>query len=142
MRAMIPGSAPTAAHPWGDAETPYLEIGGDDAVRELVGRFYDIIEAESPTLRKMLPASTAGSRQKLHEYLSGWLGGPPLYTDKRGNPQLRARHLPFAIGHDEAMEWLRCMNKAMTGLELDRDLENFLTNKLTPLAHHMVNQAT
>jgi hemoglobin len=138
---MIPGSSPAAAHPWGDAETPYLELGGDDAVHELVESFYDIIEAESPTLREMLPANTAGSRLKLYEYMSGWLGGPPLYTDKRGHPQLRARHLPFPIGPAEAVEWLRCMGKAMSELGLDPDLENFLTSKLTPLAHHMANQA-
>jgi len=137
---MHPGPAPTAANPWGEAETPYLELGGDASVRRLVETFYDIIEAESPRLRAMLPANISGSRLKLYEYLSGWLGGPPLYTDKRGHPQLRARHLPFSIGHEEADEWLRCMRKAMDQIELSEDLDRFLTSKLTQLAHHMENQ--
>jgi len=109
-------------------------------VRRLVEKFYDIIEAESPRLRAMLPSNTSGSREKLYEYLSGWLGGPPLYTDKRGRPRLRARHLPFSIGDAEAEEWLRCMGKALADVEVPGNLEGFLISKLTPLAHHMENQ--
>ena len=107
-----PGSQPDHRHPWGDEATPYLALGGDPAVRALVDAFYDVIEAESPVLRGMLPAKTTGSRQKLYEYLSGWLGGPPLYTDKRGHPRLRMRHLPFPIGPAEADEWMRCFRAA------------------------------
>lgn len=138
---MNPGPAPTTGrHPWGGANTPYDELGGDDKVKELVERFYDVIEAESPDLREMLPADTSGSRQKLYEYLSGWLGGPPLYTNKRGHPQLRARHLPFAIGPAEADEWMRCMGKAIDTVQMETSLRDFLIAKFSPLAQHMVNQ--
>jgi hemoglobin len=125
---------------WGEEETPYLQLGGDARVRALVERFYDIIEAESPELRAMLPSRTTGSREKLYEYLSGWLGGPPLYTDKRGHPQLRRRHLSFPIGVAQADEWMRCMRKAMDESAIEGDLRQFLEAKLEPLAHHMVNR--
>lgn len=136
---MIPGSPPTSKHPWGNQETPYLEIGGDDRVRSLVEAFYDIIETESPILRAMLPANTSGSRQKLYEYMCGWLGGPPLYTEKRGHPKLRMRHAPFTIGESEATEWMRCMNTAMDQSGVEGDLRMFLEEKLEPLAQHMIN---
>lgn len=129
-----------SSHPWGEGETPYTALGGDDAVRGLVDAFYDIIEAESPALRGMLPRSTSGSREKLYEYLSGWLGGPPLYTAKRGHPRLRMRHMPFSIGQAEAEEWMRCMRKAMTQVGLDGPIRGFLDSKLEPLAAHMVNR--
>jgi hemoglobin len=128
------------ANPWGDEETPYLAIGGEANVRTLVETFYDIIEAESPELRAMLPVKTTGSREKLYEYLSGWLGGPPLYTTKRGHPQLRRRHLPFPIGAAQAEEWMRCMRKAMDQTAMSGPLRDFLEEKLEPLAHHMVNR--
>lgn len=137
---MKPGPPPATRHPWGDAEIPYVELGGDQAVMDLVHSFYDIIEEQSPTLRAMLPANTAGSRQKLYEYLSGWLGGPPLYTAKRGHPRLRARHTPFAIGHAEAEEWMRCMRVALDRQEVVGPIRDFLEEKLAPLAEHMVNQ--
>ena len=42
-----------------------------------------------------LPSMTGdlgASRDKLHEFLCGWLGGPPLYEQRYGHPRLRARH--------------------------------------------------
>ncbi len=109
-------------------------------VRALVDEFYDVIEADSPSLRAMLPAVTTGSRQKLYEYLSGWLGGPPLYTDRRGHPRLRMRHLPFAIGPAEADEWMRCFREALDRIAVDGPIREFLVDKLEPLAQHMVNR--
>jgi hemoglobin len=136
----VPRVKPAATHnPWGDQETPYLAIGGEEGVRHLVETFYDIIEAESPELRAMLPVKTTGSREKLYEYLSGWLGGPPLYEAKRGHPQLRRRHLPFPIGVPQAEEWMRCMRKALDQTEVSGPIRVFLEEKLTPLALHMVN---
>ena len=140
----LPGEIPVKAHgvanPWGDHPTPYEAVGGDARVRELVDAFYDIIEEESPVLRAMLPKNTSTSRQKLYEYMSGWLGGPPLYTDKRGHPQLRMRHFPFAIGADEAEEWMRCMRSAMDRVDIDPTVREFLDSKLSPLAVHMINR--
>lgn len=137
---MQPMSSSQGRHPWGDAETPFEELGGETAVRSLVEAFYDIIEEESPPLRAMLPANTSGSRQKLYEYLSGWLGGPPLYTDKRGHPRLRMRHFPFTIGEAEAAEWMRCMEAAMDRTGVEGAIAAFLKARLDPLASHMINQ--
>ena len=127
-------------HPWGDASTPYEEVGGADRVRELVDAFYDVIEESSPGLRDMLPANTSGSRAKLFEYLSGWLGGPPLYEEKRGHPRLRMRHMPFPIGATEADEWMRCMRVAFERAGIGEPLRGFLDSKFNPLAEHMVNK--
>lgn len=137
---MQPDPQPNSTHPWGDSETPYVEIGGDQGVRDLVEHFYDIIEDDSPTLRAMLPANTATSRQKLYEYLSGWLGGPPLYEMKRGHPQLRMRHLPFPIGDREAEEWMACMVAAIERSSIAQPLSGFLIARLGPLADHMRNK--
>jgi hemoglobin len=91
--------------PWGDAPNVYEAIGGDEMVRRIADTFYDIIEAESPTIQAMLPANTRVSRQKLYEFLSGWMGGPQLYWERRGHPALRMRHAPFPIDQKAAEEW-------------------------------------
>lgn len=140
MPSEISPKSPGVIHPWGDQATPYESIGGDGEVRRLVEAFYDIIEDHSPDLKAMLPANTSGSREKLYEYLSGWLGGPPLYTEKRGHPQLRRRHLPFPIGMAEADEWMRCMREAMDQTGVKGPIRGFLESKFEPLAHHMINQ--
>jgi hemoglobin len=131
---------PTVGQPWGDAATPYLEIGGEDRVRALAHAFYDRIETESPALRLMLPRTTAGSRDKLFEFLSGWMGGPQPYVAKRGHPRLRMRHFPFAIGPAEVQEWLRCMSLALDDVGVDGRLRQFLEDRFTASAHHMRNQ--
>jgi hemoglobin len=131
---------PVSGNPWGPEATPYEAIGGEDAVRSLVEAFYDRIDAESPVLRAMLPRDDSGSRQKLYEFLSGWMGGPDLYVEKRGHPQLRMRHFPFPIGDEEAKEWMRCMRLAMEGTAVRGDVRGFLEARLVPLADHMVNR--
>ncbi len=137
---MDPLARTDTGHPWGNEATPYDAIGGDAGVRTLVEAFYDRIDAESPKLRAMLPRNDSGSRQKLFEYLSGWLGGPNLYVEKHGHPRLRMRHFPFAIGEAEADEWMRCMRLALDDAEISEPARTFLDTRLTPLALHMVNQ--
>ena len=132
-------SQPEQANLWGPEPTPYDAIGGESGVRMLVEAFYDRIDAESPVLRAMLPRDDSGSRRKLFEYLSGWLGGPNLYIEKRGHPQLRRRHLGFPIGAAEAEEWMRCMRLAIAEAEIGDAAAGYLDSKMTPLADHMVN---
>lgn len=127
-------------NPWGNCATPYDELGGDARVRELVDRFYDIVDASAPTLRAMLPKDDSGSRTKLYEFLSGWMGGPPLYIEKRGHPRLRMRHFPFAIGLTEVEEWLRCMGEAMDELEIEGRLRVYLDEQFHRSAHWMRNK--
>ncbi len=103
------------------AETPYALLSGESKLRELVDRFYDLMDLEPAFagIRKLHPADLANSRDKLFMFLSGWMGGPGLYAERLGHPMLRARHLPFAIGAAERDAWMACMIRAMeeTGVE-------------------------
>ena len=95
--------------------TPYEQLGGGEKLRSLVRHFYSLMDSEPryAGIRKLHPPALEGSTEKLTLFLSGWLGGPPLYTDKYGHPMLRARHLPFAIGESERDQWMACMQQAM-----------------------------
>lgn len=123
-------------------DTPYALIGGDAAVRALIGRFYDLMDTvpEYYVIRKLHPADLSGSRNKLYLFLSGWLGGPPLYTDQFGHPMLRARHLPFAIGVAERDAWIACMTQAMDGVIEDEKLRAWLLEQLFKTADWMRNR--
>ncbi|MGO4809857.1 group II truncated hemoglobin [Cupriavidus sp. 2MCAB6] len=105
--------------------TAYALIGGEARVRELVDRFYDLmdLEAEFKGLRSMHPASLDGSRDKLFWFLCGWLGGPNHFIERFGHPRLRARHMPFEIGTSERDQWMRCMALAMQDVGLPEDLQ-------------------
>lgn len=123
--------------------TPYLAIGGEPALRMLVRRFYELMDSQPETyaIRKLHPADLSTSEEKLFMYLSGWLGGPQLFTEKFGHPRLRARHLPFAIGSAERDQWMLCMRQAMSEAITDTELRAKLERALADLADHMRNQA-
>lgn len=123
-------------------DNPYAQIGGETQVRALIERFYDLMDTtpEYHAIRKLHPANLSGSREKLFMFLSGWLGGPPLYTDKFGHPMLRARHLPFAIGIAERDAWMACMAQAMGDAITDETLRVWLLEQLYKTADWMRNR--
>jgi hemoglobin len=126
--------------PFGPDHTPYEAIGGEGGVRRLVDAFYDHIRDDSPVLRAMHPPDDAESREKLFEFLSGWLGGPPLYIEKRGHPRLRMRHMPFPVDQEAVDAWLACMQSAMDDCGVEDPLRAFLTERFTHTANFMRNR--
>ncbi len=124
-----------------EEETIYARVGGEAGVRNLVTEFYDEMERNPDAANLLaLHADLDDARQKLFEYFSGWLGGPPLYTSKYGHPRLRARHLHVPIGVEERDAWLICMVNALKALQLDEALLLTLLERIVPLADHMRNQ--
>ena len=123
--------------------TAYELFGGEEKVRELVDRFYDLMDEldEAKELRAMHAKSLKASREKLFLFLSGWLGGPDLYVQKYGHPRLRARHMPFSIGVQERDQWMLCMNRAMEDVGMEEGLRKTLGEALGKTADFMRNRA-
>ena len=121
--------------------TPFDWIGGEAKVKTLVERFYDLMDLE-PTyraLRQVHGSDLANARQRLFWFLTGWLGGPQLYTERFGHPALRARHMPFKIGILERDQWLACMNQAMGETGVPDDLRERLNASFYKTADWMRN---
>jgi len=133
----------TEATPTGAAPaTPFDWVGGEDAVRRLVDRFYDLMDLEPrfAQLRAIHPTTLDGSRDKLFWFLTGWMGGPDLYQEQFGHPRLRARHLPFAVGTGERDQWLRAMAWAMEDVGIPEDLRLRLMQSFYQTADWMRNK--
>lgn len=136
------GSNPNpAAGPMTERANPYEMIGGEDGIRRLTRRFYALMDElpEAAACRAVHPQSLVESEQKLFEFLSGWMGGPPLFTQKRGPPMLRRRHFPARIGPDEVDGWLLCFNRAWLETVSNPELSAFILPKIDALARHMQN---
>ena len=123
--------------------TPYEALGGEAALRQIVERFYALMDSEPEYygIRKLHPESLQSSTDKLFMYLSGWLGGPSLYIERYGHPMLRARHLPFAIGAAERDQWMACMTRAMADGEVAPALREQLAAAFFSTADWMRNRA-
>ena len=124
------------------AATPYELLGGAAKLRELVERFYDLMDLEPDYagIRALHPATLDGSRDKLFWFLCGWLGGPNHYIERFGHPRLRARHLPYAIGIAERDQWLGCMVRAMAECQVDPALAQRLAESFFGTADWMRNK--
>lgn len=122
--------------------SPYQRIGGDAAIRKLVDRFYELMDAlpETYAARKIHPADLTESGNKFFDFLSGWLGGPQHYIEKYGHPMLRRRHLPYAIGAEERDQWLLCMQLALEETVEDVPLRDALYGQFVQLGEHMRNR--
>jgi hemoglobin len=121
--------------------TPYVMLGGEAVVKRLVESFYDQMD-EDPDyfgIRKLHPVSLTQSREKFFMFLSGWLGGPQLYTNEFGHPRLRARHMPFPIGESERDQWMACMASAMDAVGVEASMKARLIASFANTANWMRN---
>ena len=121
--------------------TPFEWIGGEDKVKALVERFYDLMDLEPKyaALRAAHGSHLERARQHLFWFLCGWLGGPQHYTDRFGHPRLRSRHMPFSIGIVERDQWLACMDQAMQETGVPGELRTRLKESFSQTADWMRN---
>jgi hemoglobin len=120
----------------------YEAVGGEETFRRLVSRFYQEV-AKDPQLRAVYPSRDLGpAEEHLRLFLIQYWGGPGTYSEQRGHPRLRMRHVHFKIGEAERDAWLRHMRTALDELALDEARDAQLWDYLVMAAHSLVNQPT
>ena len=122
--------------------TPYEWIGGEEAIRRLVDRFYDLMDLEPAytDLRAAHGSTLEDARNKLFWFLCGWMGGPDYFVERFGHPRLRMRHMPFSIGIKERDQWVACMDQAMGEVGVPADLRERLKGSFMQTADWMRNR--
>ncbi|MEV0357636.1 globin [Nocardia sp. NPDC050697] len=120
----------------------YEEIGGAETFRRILATFYREV-ATDPVLRPLYPEEDLGpAERRLLMFLEQYWGGPRTYSDERGHPRLRMRHMPFSIGPIERDAWLRCMRTAVAEIEpevLDDRHRKQLLDYLEMAANSLMN---
>ena len=124
-------------------KTLFEELGGTEKIRELVEKFYDIMDSDprAASIRAMHQIDLTEAREKLFMFLTGWSGGPSLYIERYGHPMLRKRHLPFPIGESERDQWMFCMVRAMHEIHMEEPMVVRLAQALWSVADFMRNKA-
>lgn len=120
-----------------NSKIPY-EVIGQELLHDLVDSFYAKVH-KHPLLIPIFPSDLTETARKQKQFLTQFLGGPSLYTEEHGHPMLRARHLEFEITPERAKAWLQCMTEAMDEVQLQSEIREFLHQRLTLTAQHMVN---
>jgi hemoglobin len=97
-----------------DSLSVFDEVGGEDFFRDLVEHFYQGV-SQDPILRPMYPeGDLTEAKEKLMLFLIQYWGGPATYSQTRGHPRLRMRHMPFAIDESARDAWLKHMKSALS----------------------------
>jgi hemoglobin len=123
-----------------DPDTPlYSRVGGLPVFLKLVAAFYAGV-AEDPVLRPLYPESLAESEEHLALFLAQYFGGPPIYSQRRGHPRLRMRHLPFAIGRRERDAWVEHMRRALAATGIAEPELSEMQSYFEDAATFMINQ--
>ena len=117
----------------------YELIGGHETFHRLVGAFYRGVAAD-PVLKPMYPEEDLGpAQERLTMFLEQYWGGPGTYSEQRGHPRLRMRHLPFKVNPEARDRWLTHMREAVESLDLPPLQHATLWDYLERAAHAMVN---
>jgi hemoglobin len=117
-------------------KSPYLRLGGDAGVTQLVQRFYHHMDTlpGAARIRAMHADDLAPMVDKLATFLIGWMGGPERYRERFGRIIIPAAHEPFDIGADERDAWLLCMVTALAETDADEELVALLMDAFARMA--------
>ncbi|MGA1390654.1 MAG: globin [Candidatus Nanopelagicales bacterium] len=117
----------------------FEDFGGKNFFINLVTDFYKGVK-EDQILRPMYPEDDFdGAIERLSLFLMQYWGGPSTYSEQRGHPRLRMRHMPFAIDFKARDAWLTHMQTALKNQKLNSELETKIWNYLSMAANSMVN---
>ena len=121
----------------------FTEIGGQSAVDRLVDSFYHRMDTlpEATIIRAMHADDLTSVKNVLKRYLGEWLGGPKLYSQERGHPRLRQRHMHFQIGPAERDAWMLCMRGAVEEVVENTVLRGHLLQAFFKLADWVRNDS-
>ena len=124
-----------------DAEqTLYDAAGGMPFFERLVDLFYDAV-ATDPVLLPLYPEQPdlTTARHRLTLFLAQYWGGPTTYSEERGHPMLRMRHMGFEVGPLQRDHWLAHMLAAVDATAPSEEIAERLRRYFVPAADHLRN---
>ena len=116
----------------------YDADGGEPVFRQLVADFYRGV-ADDPVLRPLYPEDLGPAEERLRLFLVQYWGGPGTYSEQRGHPRLRMRHVAWQVGERERDAWLALMLPAVTRLDIPDEARAAIWDHLERAAHSLVN---
>lgn len=119
--------------------TFYEEIGGRATIELIVEVFYQGV-AEDDLLRPMYPEENLGpAAERLTMFLEQYWGGPKTYSEQRGHPRLRMRHVPYAVTRDASERWLKHFRAGLDAARLDPEHDQMFWTYVLRAAEFLIN---
>jgi hemoglobin len=134
-----PGPQPISIEGSELAPTFYDSVGGHDTFEAIVSGFYARVSTDE-VLRAIYPDDDwAAAAQRLLMFLEQYWGGPHTYSELRGHPRLRQRHVDFVIDQAAHDHWLGHMRAALDDAELSPEADQVIWSYLKTAAQMLIN---
>jgi hemoglobin len=121
-------------------ETDIYAVVGEDGFHRLIAAFYRQVPADDILGPMYPPGDLAGAEERLRDFLIGRFGGPLRYIERRGHPQLRMRHMPFAVTAGARERWMQLMNQALEEAAFPADVVRLLREFFHSVSAMMINR--
>lgn len=117
---------------YGIGDSSYKAAGEIAGLIKLVDSFYNFMDTlpEAKVIREMHRHDLSLSSKKLAYFLSGWLGGPKLYSENFGGINIPSAHKHLSIGANESEAWIFCMQKAVAEQPYEEAFKIYLIAQL------------
>ena len=113
---------------------------GETGLRRLVSAFYRRVPGDDLLGPMYPPDDLAEAERRLGDFLIYRFGGPDTYIRERGNPQLRMRHIRFAISPAARDRWVSLMDAALDEVALPFDVTAVVQPFLHEAATFLINR--
>jgi hemoglobin len=121
-------------------DTHLYALLGEDYFTRLVAAFYRRVRTDD-ILGPMYPKKDmGGAEQRLGHFLIQRFGGPQTYSEQRGHPRLRMRHVAFHIDTTARDRWVSLMSAALDEVETPQAARPLLDRFFADAATFMINR--
>ncbi|WP_255245732.1 group II truncated hemoglobin [Sphingobium sp. D43FB] len=124
-------------------QTPFDLVGGAQVVRQIVDRFYDLMDQESAyaRLRALHAPDLDPMRSSLTGFLIAWLGGPRDWFVEHPGVCMMSTHARLPVTEGTALEWSDAMRRAIADSTVDPALGAKMAEALSSMAQGMIRPA-
>lgn len=117
-----------------------ISVIGVEGVERLVAAFYRQVPADEILGPMYPPDDLVGAEERLRLFLIFRFGGSREYLQRRGHPQLRMRHAPFAVTPAARDRWMLLMNRAIDECQFHVKAQSVLRSFLASVATFLINR--
>jgi len=108
------------------------------SLQELAKNFYEEVR-KIPELRSLNSEDLEAAERRIYLFLVQVLGGPQTYSEERGHPRLRMRHVQWDIDAKMRSHWMNTMLNALDKVPLEQEVQEEFLNYFTQVTHAMIN---
>jgi hemoglobin len=121
-------------------DTHVYSVIGDEGFGRLVAAFYKRVPGDEILGPMYDGREMVAAEHRLRDFLIQRFGGPDTYSQRRGHPRLRMRHVPFAIDQAARDRWVNLMEAALLEAGLPQSVHAPLRAFFQDAATFLINR--